>query len=276
MESKHIIILVICVTVLSAAATSAINHIFVSEADNEPLNKLQIRIDQMEDLLDQEKTERLKLQQQIAQKAVVNINQSSQLIDKGSEVNETELADTDEQQLEDTPSADASQFRQRALARTRAEFRKNRLVNAGFAEAEANWLLKNESEVQLQSLYNDHEVQRAALQNSENSPRLSAAEQLRENIGDEFYERYLKANNRSTSVSVGSILDSSPGEIAGLKTGDRIVSYAGKRVFNVRDLNKLTVQGTAGESILIEVERNGSPMQLTIPRGPVGINVGRR
>jgi len=49
------------------------------------------------------------------------------------------------------------------------------------------------------------------------------------------------------------------------------VRYAGERVFNVRDLNNLTVQGTAGESVLIEVERNGSPLQLTIPRGPVGI-----
>ena len=200
MESKHITILVICVAVLSAAATSAISHIFTSEADNEPINKLQFRIDQMEDLLDQEKTERLKLQQQIAQKAATTINQSSQLIDEGSEANETELVDSDQQQLEDTPSVDASQFRQRRLSRTRAEFRKNRLVNAGFAEAEANWLLKNESDVQLQSLYNDHEAQRAALQNSENPPRLSAAEQLRENIGDEFYERYLEANNRSTSV----------------------------------------------------------------------------
>jgi len=91
-----------------------------------------------------------------------------------------------------------------------------------------------------------------------------------------YYERYLKANNRSTNVSVGSILGSSPGENAGLQTGDRIVRYAGERVFNVRDLNNLTVQGTAGESVLIEVERNGSPLQLTIPRGPVGINANRQ
>ena len=73
-----------------------------------------------------------------------------------------------------------------------------------------------------------------------------------------------------------AILSSSPAENSGLKAGDRIIGYAGERVFNVRDLNKLTVQGEAGESVLLEIERDGEPIQLTIPRGPIGINSDRR
>jgi len=277
MTMKNTIILVLCAAVLSGAlsaiVTSAIGPKLITGADTESIDKLQQRIKQMEVLLDQEKLERLKLQQQIAQGSSVNIDIDNQLVSEDTVEGETDGAESNSQKALEDPTTEIQQFRQTRRSRTLSETRKRRLVAAGFAEEEANWLLKNESDVQLQTLYRDHE---ARLQNSQSTPRVSSADQLRANIGDDYYERYLKANNRSTNVSVGSILGSSPGENAGLQTGDRIVRYAGERVFNVRDLNNLTVQGTAGESVLIEVERNGSPLQLTIPRGPVGINANRQ
>jgi serine protease Do len=76
-------------------------------------------------------------------------------------------------------------------------------------------------------------------------------------------------------VNVGNVLASSPAESAGLRSGDEIVSYAGERVFDMRELNRLTLEGQRGESVLVEVLRDGQRQQLILPRGPVGITGGR-
>jgi len=70
------------------------------------------------------------------------------------------------------------------------------------------------------------------------------------------------------------VLASSPAERSGLKPGDEIVAYAGKRVFDLRELNNLTFQGTPGESVVVEVRRDGQSVQLVLPRGPLGITGG--
>ena len=67
------------------------------------------------------------------------------------------------------------------------------------------------------------------------------------------------------------MLNGSPGSEAGLQPGDQIVSYNGARVFNVADMRELTLQGAAGEDVVIEIDREGVRMQLSVPRGPVGI-----
>ncbi len=158
------------------------------------------------------------------------------------------------------------------------DIRKQRLVSGGFGIDEANWILQNEQDVQLDSLYEQHRARRAQVElASTNGTRAkSQQEQLRERLGDDYYERYLSANGFPTSVGVSSVLNGSPGSDAGLQAGDQILSYGGERVFNIRDLNGLTVLGNPGETVLIEVERDGSPVQLSLPRGPIGITGGRR
>jgi S1-C subfamily serine protease len=75
-------------------------------------------------------------------------------------------------------------------------------------------------------------------------------------------------------VGVQNVLASSPAERSGLKPGDEVVAYDGKRVFDIRDLNALTYAGTAGESVSVSVRRDGQTLQLTMPRGPLGITSG--
>jgi S1-C subfamily serine protease len=105
---------------------------------------------------------------------------------------------------------------------------------------------------------------------------LGAERTLRVELGDADYERYLQAMNRPTSVAVVDVLASSPGERAGLKPGDEVVSYGGERVFDARGLNALTLEGTAGESVVVEVRRDGQVISLVMPRGPIGISSGFR
>ncbi len=71
------------------------------------------------------------------------------------------------------------------------------------------------------------------------------------------------------------MLESSPGQRAGLQRGDAIVRYDGQRVFTYGDLNAGQLQGMPGESVVIDILRDGMPMQLVMPRGPIGIEPRR-
>ena len=99
---------------------------------------------------------------------------------------------------------------------------------------------------------------------------------MRTELGEADYERYRAAMGQPTSVGVADVLASSPAERAGLMPGDEIVAYGGKRVFDVGELNALTLEGTAGESVVLDVRRDGQNVQLVMPRGPIGITGGFR
>ena len=101
-----------------------------------------------------------------------------------------------------------------------------------------------------------------------------AEQTLRSELGDADYEKFLQAQGRPTNVGVYNVLPSSPAAKAGMQPGDQIVSYAGQRVFNMADLTDLTLQGTPGQSVTLEVQRNQQTVQLVIPRGPIGIGGG--
>ena len=99
---------------------------------------------------------------------------------------------------------------------------------------------------------------------------------LRAELGESDYERYRAAIGQPTSVGVSDVLASSPAERAGLMPGDEIVAYGGKRVFDVGELNALTLEGTPGESVVLDIRRDGQNVQLVMPRGPIGITGGFR
>ena len=75
-------------------------------------------------------------------------------------------------------------------------------------------------------------------------------------------------------MPVRDVLASSPAERAGLKPGDEIMAYNGRRIFDMRELNALTLEGTPGESVVIDVRRDGQNLQLVMPRGPLGVTGG--
>jgi membrane-associated protease RseP (regulator of RpoE activity) len=143
------------------------------------------------------------------------------------------------------------------------------LAAAGFPPDRAEWIAKRESELRMQALQARYD---AARQGKPFDPATAGADNtLRTELGDADYERYLQALNRPTTVAVRDVLASSPAEQAGLKPGDQVVSYDGQRVFDMRDLNALTLKGNAGEPVVVDVQRDGQSVQLVLPRGPVGI-----
>jgi len=150
------------------------------------------------------------------------------------------------------------------------EERAKHLVEAGFDEATADWILTREAEARMEELRLRYEARR----NSEWAPFRQTDQlrtDLRQNLGDAGYEQYLTANGQSLHVSVGSVLDSSPAQSAGLRPGDQIVNYGGTRVYNMYELTQEIMQGPPDERVVVDVLRDGAPMQVVLPRGPIGI-----
>ena len=158
-----------------------------------------------------------------------------------------------------------------ALLRNFQERRLTLLVDGGFSEDEARRVMDLESQAQYKAMQAAHDAQRRGEPNDPFVAMNSAQNLLRDELGDAEYERYLTAQGEPATVGVTQVLDSSPASQAGLLPGDQIVSYNGKRVFSVGDLRALTLQGNAGEDVIIEIDRDGVRMQLSLPRGPVGI-----
>ncbi|HEX7079891.1 MAG TPA: PDZ domain-containing protein [Gammaproteobacteria bacterium] len=147
----------------------------------------------------------------------------------------------------------------------------DRLVEAGFTPDRAAWIDRRAAELLVQAL----QLQYDASRNGEDTD-FSPDDALRAELGDDEYERYLEALGRPTRVRVGRVLPTSPAERAGLLPGDEVVAYAGRRVFDIRELNRFTLEGRPGETVVLDVLRDGQPIQLYLPRGPLGITPGGR
>ncbi|MDH3333188.1 MAG: PDZ domain-containing protein [Gammaproteobacteria bacterium] len=151
------------------------------------------------------------------------------------------------------------------------ERRVSRMVEGGFSEDEARRILQQESEAQYKAMQAAWEAQR----NGETLDRFASMSStqsiLRSEIGDDAYARYLEVQGQPTAVNVTQVLGGSPGTRAGMQAGDQVVSYNGERIFSMSDLRNQTMQGEPGEEVVIEIDRDGMRMQLTMPRGPIGI-----
>ena len=283
METKHIIIAIVASAFLSAACTAAVIQWQQSDAKTIEQPALIQRINKLEAKLAQEQQSRELLQDIISQRTGTiageipgEMAQAPQA--RNSQSNQQATAGA--QQTSPVPETVArrrptqAEMNAARIEQAQPAYQIQRLVNSGFSTEEATWVIKSESEVALRKLGQDYEQRRATVANQEQTPK-SSRELLRQELGDDYYERYLKANGYPTNARIDEVMIGSPGANAGLRPGDKITAYDGRRVFNLKDVNTQTVQGTPGQSVLIEVVRNGEPVQLTIPRGPIGVSGGR-
>lgn len=146
-----------------------------------------------------------------------------------------------------------------------------RMVEGGFSEDEARNLIEQESAASYDALQATWEAQRNGEPFDPFDVRNDPQRILRDSIGDAAFERYLEAQGQPTSIEVMQVLSGSPGARVGLEPGDRIASYNGERVFSISDLRRLTMQGNPGEDVILEIDRDGVLMQLTLPAGPIGV-----
>lgn len=160
--------------------------------------------------------------------------------------------------------------RRRATSADDRSARVQALTDAGLSAERAKWIVERESALQMQMMQDRYEAMRENYPES-NGRFFDEGNSLRAEIGDDDYAMYLEANNRPTTIGVRSVLEASPANTAGLQPGDQITYYDGVRVFDIGDLTRQTMRGEPGESVVVTVVRDGAPMQVVMPRGPLGI-----
>ena len=183
---------------------------------------------------------------------------------------------TDPVAVDNAGSTDTRSSRraERAAARSR-DARAERLAEQGFDAGRVEWILRRESELQMAALQARYEAGRDGDLSDFYQRRYDSQSQLRAELGDGDYEKYLTAYGRPTDITVHNVIESSPAQAAGLRVGDRITNYDGARIYSMSDLSSQIIAGAAGENVVVSFVRDGQPMQVVLPRGPVGISGGR-
>lgn len=157
-------------------------------------------------------------------------------------------------------------------------FDANALVAAGFPEQTVRSFKESQDQIELDRLYLRD---LAAREGWLGTPRFQEAERAladdpratRAEYGDEFYDWMLFTTGHPNRVQVHEVITGSIAAEVGLRAGDVVLSYAGERVFSPVELRDATSGGTAGESITLDVVRDGRSMRVAVPRGPLGVRV---
>lgn len=150
------------------------------------------------------------------------------------------------------------------------------LTEGGFTPDRANQLLDRVSALQWELMQENYEARQGGTRVDWSSLERNPEWRLRQELGDAEYERYLNALQRPTEVSVESVMASSPASRAGLANGDVILSYNGTRIFNVAELRSFSMEGGSSGDAVVEILRDGNRMQITVPAGPMGVQIGSR
>lgn len=157
----------------------------------------------------------------------------------------------------------------------RAKARTARFLAAGFDAEEERELTRRMDEVAMERLYLRDRARREGWRRTPEY-REEARElrnQLRNEMGDDTYDRLLYASEQDNRVLVEKVLESSPAQEIGLQPGDVILGYDGLRVFSNRDIRTARANGEAGDPVPLRIERNGEVLELEIPRGPLGVHL---
>ena len=155
----------------------------------------------------------------------------------------------------------------------------DRLLNGGIDETRASEIIRRQNQTELQRLELQDKARRENYYMTERYREELAAidanqPDLRSELGDDDYDRFLFNNRMNNRVKVLSVMLGSAAEEAGLQNNDIILEYDGKRIFSWDELKNATSAGVRNEYVSLNVLRNGELFSLSVPRGPLGIRLG--
>ncbi len=155
----------------------------------------------------------------------------------------------------------------------RSMFDGNALVTAGTAPADAQELRSRWESTELEKIrLIDRATREGWLGTAQYQEELNALESnLRRGLNESDYDRYLYATGRNNRAQITDVLANSPGEAAGFRPGDTILSYDGKRVFSIEELRDLATRSRPGDTIRVEVLQDGKVETFSVPGGPIGL-----
>lgn len=152
------------------------------------------------------------------------------------------------------------------------------LLAAGVEPRTVLDIKRRNDELTLSEIYlRDQATREGWMDTPEFADELAAIEQqrvsIREQIGEDAYDRYLSALEQPNRVAVNEVLQDSPAAVAGLQPGDLVLRYADARIFAPNELVNATRSGRSGEWVRVEVQRGGQRFEVQVPRGPLGVVV---
>lgn len=170
--------------------------------------------------------------------------------------------------------------RDRAHAAGEIWFDESRLVASGLRPADAEILRELYEEIQLERLYARDAAAREGWPGQRLRQEFRALDgriaAVRDEWGEDTYDWFLYAADRTNRVEIESVLGGSPASEAGVRPGDVILSYAGHRIYTPAELRQATTQGSLGEVVALEVVSGGRTRRLDVPRGPLGVRLDAR
>ncbi|MDC1142016.1 PDZ domain-containing protein [Planctomycetota bacterium] len=117
----------------------------------------------------------------------------------------------------------------------------------------------------------------AALQSKGTDAAWAAIESAAKNDSDPDVRKSAAKALATRSVSVAGVQitfvdENAQAGLAGIKIGDIMTSYNGKPVRKLGDVNAAKASVKEGQSVIVELYRDGKPMKLTVGPGTIGIN----
>ncbi|MFC6632173.1 PDZ domain-containing protein [Microbulbifer taiwanensis] len=156
-----------------------------------------------------------------------------------------------------------------------------RMIDAGLNPDRAEYILAKQERFQYEHMKLSYEYRH--LKNKSSDEAKSLREQLNvyshprkmfeHELGEQEFELYLEANGGRQEMRIDRVVADTPASSAGLQPGDRIVSYNGERVFHMGDLRTQVYRVAPGQTVRVEVQREGSSSRevIYVPSGPLGI-----
>jgi len=261
--------------VAAAVATTAINQapstdntadgpVPVQEVGAATPNDSDQTISSMAGILDREVEERLRLEEEVR--------------DLGARLASLEkkiaTSPPDPEAAQSTKSADQTPRR----GGGRGEISESAFLSAGFDEEEAAYYRRLYDESIMAQLYLRDRARREGWQGNERYNSEMAAlpgnlTNLRQQMDDDTYARYLYALGRPNQVTVQRVLAGSQAEAAGLQDGDVLLRVDGQRIYAPSEVRRASANDNASDTVAVEVLRGGRRIQAYIPRGPFGISM---
>lgn len=154
------------------------------------------------------------------------------------------------------------------------------LQSLGFDIGQVETIEKKREERELELLYLRNQAVREGWYGTERfnqeSRKLEATNNVYlETLGTQKYDEFLYKTGQPNRIKVDGVMSGSAAEQAGIVEGDMILSYDNERIFRWDDLVSKTSEGVAEEPVLVRVKRNSQVLDIYIPRGPLGIRLGR-
>ncbi|MDH3636482.1 MAG: PDZ domain-containing protein [Gammaproteobacteria bacterium] len=216
----------------------------------------------LEQRLEEEIDARIALEKKLAElnRKITDLDRNAQLADDSNLAAKAE--DQDESGL---PGSDQRWFNEQAL------------IENGMNHSQALELKINFEQLELERLYlRDQSIREGWDRDRYREAQqalTSKEDELKNQLSESEYDSYLYASGQTNRVAVTSVLESAPAATAGIEPGDHIIRYDNQRIYNWFELRDATSTGEIGETIAVEVDRDGEIIELYLARGPLGIRM---